>query len=140
MTTSIIQTIRNARGNQEKLLALVSDETLEAIFKEKPRVARRRYASELAMRLFDAESITIRYTQVVFGKSGKRKYDLTISHQALDALKDWALFSKSLDAWQAVEEDQRAYDDLLETQRKEFGKILFYRQIITSLNLTRHRK
>ena len=140
MTTSIIQTIRDARGNRDALLALVSDSTLEALREEKPNLAPQRYASELAMRLFDAKSVTIRWTQVIYGKSIKRRYDLTRGDHAIRALKDWALMSKSLAAYLAVGEDQKAYHAILEANRKELGKQLLYGSIPTSLKLTRHRK
>jgi len=140
MTPSITQTIRAARGNRDALLALVSDETLEALREEKPTVAPQRYASELAMRLFDAKSVTIRWTQVIYGKSIKRRYDLTRGDHAIRALRDWALMSKSLAAYRTVGEDQRAYNAIIESNRKELGKQVLYGGIPTSLKLTRHRK
>jgi len=137
---SIIQTIHNARGDRDALLALVSDSTLEALREEKPGLARERYASELAMLLFDAKSVTIRWTQVIFGKSFKRRYDLTRGDHAIDALKNWVLMSKSLAAYRAVGEDQKAYDAILEDNRKKLGKHVLYSGVPTSLELTRHRK
>ena len=142
MTThqSIIETIRDARGNRDALLALVSDSTLEALREEKPGVAPQRYASELAMRLFDAKAVTIRWTQVIYGKSIKRRYDLTRGDRAIQALKEWALMSKSLDTYLAVGEDQRAYHAIIEANRKHLGKQVLYGGVPTSLKLTRHRK
>ena len=138
--TTMIETIRAARGDREALLALVSDETLAALREEKPNLAPQSYASELAMRLFDAKSVTIRWEQVIYGKSIKRRYDLTRGDHAIQALKNWALMSKSLAAYRAVGEDQKAYHAIIEDNRKKLGKQLLYGGVPTSLKLTRHRK
>ena len=138
--TTMIETIRAARGDRDALLALVCDKTLEALREEKPKLAPQRYASELAMRLFDAKSITIRWTQVIYGKTIKRRYDLTRGDHAIRAIKDWGMLKASLEAWHSVGEDQKAYGALLAENRKKFGKELFYSGIVTSMKLTRHRK
>lgn len=137
--TTMIEKVRAARGDRDALLALANEETVNAIRDEKDLPAQR-FASELAMRLFDAKSVTIHWTQVVYGKSIKRRYDLTRGDHAIRAIKDWGLMSKSLAAYRAVGEDHRAYDAILESNRKEFGKELLYRGVPTSLKLTRHRK
>ena len=137
---SILKTIRDARGNRDALLALVCDKTLEALREEKPGVAPQSYASELAMRLFDAKAVTIRWEQVIYGKSIKRRYDLTRGDRAIKALKEWALMSKSLDTYLAVGENARAYNAIIESNRKHLGKQVLYGGIPTSLKLTRHRK
>lgn len=138
--TTMIEKIRAARGDRDALLAFVSKETLDALREEKPNLAPQRYAAELAMRLFDAKSVTIRWNQVVYGKTVKRRYDLTRGDHAIRALKDWALMSNSLNVYKTLGKSQEAYDMVLESQRKEFGKQLLYGGIPTSLKLTRHRK
>ena len=97
--------------------------------------------SEIAMRLFDHNrSVTIRWEQVVYGKSIKRRYDLTREDHALKAIELWEMLKASLDAWHAVGEDQKAYSALLAENRKNFGKELLYSGIVTEMELTRHRK
>jgi hypothetical protein len=132
----MIETIRAAGGNRDELLALVSDKTLEALREEKPGLD----ASELAMRLFDAKAVTIRWEQVIYGKSIKRRYDLTRGDRAIAALKEWALMSKSLDIYIAVGKNSRDYNRIIESNRKHLGKQVLYGGIPTSLKLTRHRK
>jgi len=134
--TTMIETIRAAGGNRDELLALVSDKTLEALREEKPGLD----ASELAMRLFDAKAVTIRWEQVIYGKSIKRRYDLTRGDRAIAALKEWALMSKSLDIYIAVGKNSRDYNRIIESNRKHLGKQVLYGGIPTSLKLTRHRK
>lgn len=138
--TTMIEKIRAARGDRDALLAFVSEETMLALREEKPNLPPRQYASELAMRLFDAKSITIRWEQVIYGKSCKRRYDLTRGDHAVRAIKMWGLFKQTLDAWKACGEDQRAFNALLASNREEFGRELLYSGIITHLKLTRHRK
>lgn len=137
---SITKSILDARGNRDALLDIVNDKTLESLQEEKPGFAPPSYAVALAMSLFDSKAVTIRWEQVIFGKSIKRRYDLTRRDHAVRALKEWALMNKSLQAYRAVGEDHRAYTALLESNRKEFGKDLLYSGIPTSLKITRHRK
>src|SRR5210317_396565 len=134
--TTMIETIRADGGNRDELLAFVSDKTLEALREEKPGLD----ASELAMRLFDAKAVTIRWEQVIYGKSIKRRYDLTRGDRAIAALKEWALMSKSLDIYIAVGKNSRDYNRIIESNRKHLGKQVLYGGIPTSLKLTRHRK
>ena len=97
--------------------------------------------SEFAMRLFGHnKSVTIQWEQVVFGKSIKRRYDLTCEDQAIRAIELWEMLKSSLEAWHAVGEDQEAYKALNAENRKKFGKELLYRGIVTSMELKRHRK
>ena len=143
---SITKSILDARGNRDALLELVNDKTIGSLLEEITRmsfhlqISPQSYVSELAMSLFDSKAVTIRWEQVIFGKSVKRRYDLTRGDHAVRALKEWALMNKSLQAYRAVGEDHRAYTALLESNRKEFGKELLYSGIPTSLKLTRHRK
>ena len=135
---SITKSILDARGNRDALLELVNDKTLASLQEEK--IWFERSAVALAMSLFNSKAVTIRWEQVIFGKSVKRRYDLTRGDHAVRALKEWALMNKSLQAYRAIGEDHRAYTALLESNRKEFGKELLYSGIPTSLKLTRHRK
>lgn len=135
---SITKSILDARGNRDELLELVNDKTLASLQEEK--IWFERSAVALAMSLFNSKAVTIRWEQVIFGKSVKRRYDLTRGDHAVRALKEWALMNKSLQAFRAIGEDHRAYTALLESNRKEFGKELLYSGIPTSLKLTRHRK
>lgn len=97
--------------------------------------------SEIAMRLFEHnKSVTIHWEQVVYGKSIKRRYDLTCNDQALKAIELWEMLKTSLEAWYSVGEDQKAYIALIAENRKKFGKEILYRGIVTSMELTRHRK
>jgi len=135
---SITKSILDARGNRDELLELVNDKTLASLQEEK--IWFEQSAVALAMSLFNSKAVTIRWEQVIFGKSVKRRYDLTRGDHAVRALKEWALMNKSLQAYRTVGEDHRAYTALLESNRKEFGKELLYSGIPTSLKLTRHRK
>ena len=137
--TTMIEKVRAARGDRDALLAFANEETVNAIRDEKDLPAQR-FASELAMRLFDSKSVTIHWTQVVYGKSIKRRLDLTRGDHAIRAIKLWGMLKASLDAWHAVGEDQKAYGALLAENRKKFGKEIFYSGIVTSMKLTRHRK
>ena len=97
--------------------------------------------SAQAMRLFEHnKSVTIHWEQVVYGKSIKRRYDLTCNDQALRAIELWEMLKTSLEAWHSVDEDQKAYGALIAENRKKFGKEILYRGIVTSMELTRHRK
>tara|TARA_E500000331_G_scaffold286120_1_gene280809 strand:- start:1538 stop:1969 length:432 start_codon:yes stop_codon:yes gene_type:complete len=137
---SITKSILDARGNRNALLDLVNDKTLESLQEEKPGISPQSYASELAMSLFDSKAVTIRWEQVIYSKSIKRRYDLTRGDHAVRALKEWALMNKSLNTYLAVGEDQRAYNAIMESNRKQLGKQVLYGGIPTSLKLTRHRK
>lgn len=117
MTTNqennIYNTIRSAkaRGDYEALLALVSEETIEAVA-DHFGVTNFNVAPVLAQRLFNAKSLTISHDVITFGRTFNQYYDLTDNMQALDALRHWAQCHQSFKASQTVDHDIKKYHEL----------------------------
>lgn len=134
---TIVDQIKAAHGNRKALLSLANEWTLQQVA-EHFDTTNHAAAPTLAQRVFDAKSITIKGTQVTYGRSFKRKYDLTDGTQACAALRTWGLFSHSLETFERLGGDHEAYGPYLEECARHPSQL--YRHVITSLKLTRHKK
>ena len=132
-TMKIVDTIKAAHGNRAALLSLANEFTLQEVAGHFD-TSMQKAAPKVAQRLFDAQAITIKGTQVTYGTSFKRRYDLTDGNQACAALRWWGVASHSLATLERLNNDYRAYWEEAERHPSQL-----YRHTVTSLKLTRHK-
>ena len=130
---SIITTLKAARGNRKALLSLASSDTLEQVAAHF-NTSMQKAAPKVAQRVFDAQGITIKGTQQTYGRSFKKRYDLTDENQACAALRWWGTAKESLDTWNMCQHDIHAYYETCQRYPQ------IYRHCVQSLKLTRHKK
>ena len=131
---TIIDQIKAAQGDRVALLSLASQFTLQLV-SEHFDTTMQKAAPKVAQRLFDAQAITIKGTQVTYGKSFKRRYDLTDGNQACAALRWWGVASHSLATLERFGNDYRRYWEECERHPSQL-----YPHTVTSLKLVRHKK
>ena len=129
---SIIDTLKEARGNRKALLSLASSDTLDKVAAHF-NVAPVKAAPKVAQRVFDAQAITIKGTQQTYGGKFKKRYDLTDPNQACAALRWWGTAKESLDWWNICQHDINAYHETCQRYPQ------IYRHCVQTLKLTRHK-
>lgn len=131
---TIVDTIKRSHGNRAALLSLANEWTLQQVAGHFD-TSMQKAAPKVAQRLFDAQSITIKGSQVTYGRSFKKRYDLTDGNQACEALRWWGVASHSLATLERLGGDYGRFQEECARHPSQL-----YRHTVTSLKLIRHKK